>query len=153
MSLLLAFFIGFFAGLRSLTAPAAVAWAAHLGWLKLDYPLAYIGSFASAAMFTVLAVIELIADKLPQAPNRTEAIGLGARIVTGGFTGACVAAGAGQGIFLGAVLGALGGVAGCFAGFYVRRAIVSATGTRDLYIAVLEDILAVTGSFWVLSRF
>ena len=68
--MLAAFLIGFFAGLRSLAAPAATAWGAHLGWLKLDYPLAYIGSFASVAIFSVLAVIELIADKLPQAPNR-----------------------------------------------------------------------------------
>jgi uncharacterized membrane protein len=30
--LALALGIGFVAGLRSLTAPAAVSWAAHLGW-------------------------------------------------------------------------------------------------------------------------
>jgi uncharacterized membrane protein len=45
MMLLLAFLIGFFAGLRSLTAPAATAWAAYLGWLKLERPLSLIGSF------------------------------------------------------------------------------------------------------------
>ena len=37
--LLLAFLIGFFGGLRSLTPPAIVAWGAHLGWLNLARPL------------------------------------------------------------------------------------------------------------------
>jgi len=36
--LLLVFLIGFFAGLRSLTAPAATAWATYLGWLRLERP-------------------------------------------------------------------------------------------------------------------
>ena len=35
--LLLAFLIGVVCGLRSLTAPAVVAWAAHLGWIHLDH--------------------------------------------------------------------------------------------------------------------
>ena len=39
MTLPFAFLIGFFAGLRSLTAPAVTAWAVHLGWLKLEGPL------------------------------------------------------------------------------------------------------------------
>ena len=99
MTLLAVFLIGFFAGLRSLTAPAATAWAVYLKWFKLDYPLAYIGSFAWVAILSALAAIELIADKLPQTPSRTAPPGLIARIVTGGFTGACIAAGAGQANF------------------------------------------------------
>ena len=39
-----AFLIGVVAGLRALTAPAAVSWAAHLGWLKLEGTwLAFLG--------------------------------------------------------------------------------------------------------------
>jgi len=37
--LLLAFLIGVVAGLRSLTAPAVVAWAAHRNWLNLHTSL------------------------------------------------------------------------------------------------------------------
>ena len=69
--LFLAFLIGFFAGLRSLTAPAATTWAVYLGWLKLDGPLALIGSFPAVAILTVLAIVELVADKLPRTPSRT----------------------------------------------------------------------------------
>ena len=49
MTLLLAFLIGFFAGLRSLTPPAATAWAAYLGWLKLERPLSLVGSAPAVA--------------------------------------------------------------------------------------------------------
>jgi uncharacterized membrane protein len=34
--LLYAFLLGCVCGLRSMTAPAVVAWGAHLGWLHLD---------------------------------------------------------------------------------------------------------------------
>src|SRR6267154_549933 len=62
--LLLAFGIGIIAGLRSLTAPAVVACAAHRGWLNLHgTALAFMGSTAAVAIFTVLAVVELVADQ------------------------------------------------------------------------------------------
>jgi uncharacterized membrane protein len=152
MTLLLAFLIGFFAGLRSLTAPAATAWAVYLGWLKLERPLALIGSLPAVAIFTVLAVVELVADKLPQTPSRTSPPGLIARIVMGGLSGACVSAGGGQGIFLGVLLGAIAGVAGCFAGYRARTGVVKSLGVRDIYVALVEDLVAVAGSLWVLSR-
>ncbi|HEY3306470.1 MAG TPA: DUF4126 family protein [Candidatus Binatia bacterium] len=153
MTLLFAFLIGFFAGLRSLTAPAATAWAAHLGWLRLERPLSLIGSLPSVVIFTLLAVVELVGDKLPQTPSRTAAIGLTARIVTGALTGACVTAGNAQGIFLGAVLGAAGAVAGAFGGYQTRKRLVRVLGLPDIYMALLEDLVTVTGSLWVVSRF
>jgi hypothetical protein len=43
--IVLAFLIGFIAGLRSLTAPAVVSWAARLGWIHLgNSPLAFLGA-------------------------------------------------------------------------------------------------------------
>jgi uncharacterized membrane protein len=69
------------------------------------------------------------------------------------LTGACIAAGGAQGIFLGAILGAVGGVVGCFAGYQARTALVKTLNVRDLYIALIEDLVAVGGSLWVVSRF
>ena len=103
MIMFFTFLIGFFAGLRSLTAPAMTAWAVYLGWLKLERPLSLIGSLPAVAIFTLLAVVELVADKLPQTPSRTAPPGLIARIVMGGLAGACVATGGAQGIFFGVV--------------------------------------------------
>lgn len=151
MTILFALLIGLFAGLRSLTAPAATAWAAYLGWLKLERPLALIGSLPAVVILTVIAAAELVADKLPKTPNRTAPSGLIARVVTGGLAGACVAASGGQGALLGAVLGAAGGVVGCFAGYQARTRLVKALGTRDIYVALAEDLVAIAGSLLVLS--
>ena len=125
----------------------------YLGWLKLERPLSLIGSLPAVVILTVLAVAELVADKLPKTPSRTSPPGLIARILMGGITGACVAAAGGEGALLGAVLGAIGGVVGCFAGFQARTRLVKALGTRDTYVALLEDLVAVAGSLWVVSRF
>ena len=121
MTLLLAFLIGLFAGLRSVTPPAAVAWAVYLGWLKLARPLALIGSLPAVIILSLLAVIEFILDKLPYTPSRTVPRGLIIRIGAGGFTGAFVSLGGGQSAFVGAGLGLIGGIVGCFAG-YLRSA-------------------------------
>jgi hypothetical protein len=70
--LLLAIVIGVVAGLRSLSAPAVVAWAAHLGWLNLHgSPLHFMASVWTAGIFTLLALGELFADQLPSTPFRT----------------------------------------------------------------------------------
>ena len=46
-----AFGIGVVAGLRSLTAPAAVSWGAYLGWLNLQgSPLAFMASIVTVAI-------------------------------------------------------------------------------------------------------
>ncbi len=95
--LLLAFGIGVIAGLRSLTAPAVVAWAAHRGWLNLHATsLSFMGSTAAVAIFTILAVVELVVDQLASTPARTKPPGLIARILLGGFAGAAIALAGGQ---------------------------------------------------------
>jgi uncharacterized membrane protein len=94
-----------------------------------------------------------VADKLPKTPNRTSPAGLITRIVNGAITGACVAAGGGQGIPPGALLGAVGGVVGCFGGYQARTRLVKALGVPDIYVALLEDLVAVAGCLWIVSRF
>ena len=93
---LLAFGIGLVTGLRSMTGPALVCWAAHLGWLNLeDARLAFMESTVATYGFSALALGELVADKLPFIPNRTSPGPLFGRVVLGALSGAaiCVAAG------------------------------------------------------------
>jgi uncharacterized membrane protein len=153
MTLLLAFLIGLFAGLRSLTPPAAVAWATHLGWIKLTRPLSLIGSLPAVIILSLLAVAELIVDKLPNTPNRTAPLGLIARIVTGGLTGACVSVGGGRSALAGAGLGVIGGVVGCFGGYHARARLVKSLRQPDFNVAVVEDLVAIAGSLFIVSRF
>ena len=153
MTLLFAFLIGLFAGLRSLTPPAAVAWAVHLGWLRLTRPLALIGSLPAVIILSLLAVTEIIMDKLPSTPSRTAPPGLIARIVTGALTGACVSLGGGKTALVGAGLGLLGGIVGCFGGYQARAQLVKSLRAPDFYIALLEDLIAIGGSLFIVSRF
>src|SRR5262252_1164872 len=149
---LLAFLIGVVAGLRSMTAPAAVSWAARLGWLHLENtPLAFLGFKAAPYIVTVFAIGELINDKLPKTPSRKSPVPFAARIVTGALSGAAL--GAPEGALVGGLLaGALGGVAGTLGGYEFRSRLVKATGGKDLPIALLEDVIAICAAFLILSR-
>src|SRR5262252_6095150 len=88
---LLAFLIGGVAGLRSMTAPALVSWAVHLGRLDLRHTwLAFLGNAWTPWILTLLALGELVADQFPSTPSRTAPLGFAARIITGAVSGAAV---------------------------------------------------------------
>jgi uncharacterized membrane protein len=152
--LISAFAIGFVCGLRALTAPSVVAWAAHLRWIDLRGTLfRFMGTTAAVAIFTLLAIGELINDQLPSAPNRTDASGLIPRILLGGLCGASIMASQSQSIAIGSVLGAVGGVAGAFGGFHARRYLVKNLKIPDFIIATLEDAIAIGAGIFIVSRF
>ena len=145
MVLVLSLLIGVVAGLRALTAPAAVSWAATLGWLPLaGTPLAFLGHAAAPWILTVLAVGELIADQLPKTPSRKVPVQFGTRIVTGALAGAALAAPVGM-LLGGLAAGVIGAVIGTFAGA-AARARMAATFGRDLPAALIEDAVAVGGA-------
>jgi uncharacterized membrane protein len=145
----LAFLIGVVAGLRALTPLAAVSWAARLGWLHLDNTwLAFLAYAATPYIFSVLAIGELINDKLPKTPSRKAPTGFIARIVTGTLCGAALGV-ARQSLVGAAAMGAIGAVAGTLGGYEFRSRLVKATGGRDLPIALLEDVIAVGGAFLI----
>ena len=152
--LLLAFGIGIITGIRSLTSPAVIAWAAHRGWLNLQgSSLSFLGSTAAVATLTILAVVELVTDKLASTPARTKPLGLSARILLGGLSGAAVALAGRQSALVGCALGAVGGVVGGFVGYQVRTGLVRALKVPDFVIAVLEDLVAVAGALFIVTRF
>jgi len=143
--------IGIVAGLRSLTAPAVVAWGAYLSWLNLHgSPLAFMGSTTAVAVFSVLAIGELIADKLPMIPKRTAPAPLIGRFFTGGLCGACLCAAAGKSLLAGALLGGIGGVIGAFLGYGIRRRLD--LHIKDLVVAVCEDTIAIGLALIFVSR-
>lgn len=150
--LLYAFLIGCVCGLRSMTAPAVIAWGAHLGWLHLGGSwLAFLANKISLVIFSLFALGELIADKLPFIPARTQPGPLGVRIIFGALCAAALGiSGAASPIFS-AILGAVGAVAGSFAGYTYRHKF--AGRVPDLVLALLEDLVAVGGGFFLVSRF
>src|SRR3954467_10425896 len=111
----LALGIGIVAGLRSLTAPAVVAWGAHISWLNLHgSSLAFMGSMTAVAVFSLLAIGELVAEKLPKPPNRPSPVSLLARVATGGLCGACLCAAAAKLLLVGALLDGICCIVGAF---------------------------------------
>jgi uncharacterized membrane protein len=149
---LLAFLIGVVGGLRAMTAPAAVSWAAKLGWLHLEgTPLAFLGSSVTAYIFSAAAIGEYISDKLPKTPSRKAPPGFIARILFGGMSGAAIGA-SNQALVPGLLAGVIGAIVGTLGGYEFRLRMVRATGGHDLPVALLEDVIAVAGAFFIVSR-
>ena len=145
MLYLLALLIGVIAGLRAMTAPAAVSWAAFLGLLPLEGTwLAFLGYRFTPWILTVLAIGELITDQLPATPSRKVPVAFAARIFSGALCGAAVAA-AGGALLGGAIAGAVGAVIGTLGGAAVRARLAAAFG-KDRPAALLEDAIAILGA-------
>ena len=110
------------------------------------------GSTLATAIFSLLAIGELVADKLPKTPNRTALAPLLARILTGGLCGACFCASANQSLLIGALLGALGAAIGTFGGYEIRRRLVRKLNIQDIVVALLEDVVAIALACFLVSR-
>ena len=95
-------------------------------------------------IFSVLAAVELITDKLPGTPSRKVPQQFGARILSGALCGATIGAGGGL-LVGGAILGAVGAVIGTLGGAAVRARLAAIFG-RDRPAAVIEDLVAVIGA-------
>ncbi len=147
---LVALVVGVIAGLRALTAPAAVSWAAYLGVLHVqNTALSFMGATITPYILTLLAIGELVTDTLPKTPSRKVPIQFGARIVTGALSGATIGV-AGDALVAGLVLGVIGAVIGTFGGAAARSGLAAAMG-RDLPAALIEDVVAVGGAAVVLG--
>ncbi len=144
MIVVIATLVGIVAGLRAMTAPAGMSWAAYFGWLPLQNTyLSFLGFAATPYLLTALAIAELISDQLPKTPSRKTPVQFGSRLVTGGLCGAAVGMSGGVMIY-GLAAGLVGAVIGTFAGAAVRMRLAKALG-RDLPAALVEDVVAVGG--------
>ncbi|PBB20441.1 DUF4126 domain-containing protein [Mesorhizobium sp. WSM4313] len=150
MLYILALLIGVIAGLRAMTAPAAVAWGSYLGWLPVTGTWAsFMGHWITVGIFTILAIVELVADQLPSTPSRKVPPQFGTRIVVGAFCGAVIGATAGATIG-GLVAGAIGAVIGTLGGAEVRGRLSVAFG-KDPPAAFIEDAVAIIGGLLIVA--
>ena len=150
--LFLALLIGIVAGLRALTPLAIISWAAHVGWLKLHGTwLAFLAAPITPYLVSVLALGELLTDKLPTTPSRKVPVAFATRILSGALCGAALAGPTGAS-FLGLILGAMGAVIGTLGGAAIRTRLAQAFG-KDIPAAFLEDAIAVGGAILIVSRF
>jgi uncharacterized membrane protein len=145
MIYLLALLIGVIAGLRAMTAPAAVSWAAHLGVIHLEGTwLAFLGNTYAPWLFTLLALAELVTDQLPKTPSRTVPVQFTTRLLSGALSGAAVGVAAGSWP-AGLALGAVGALLGTLGGARVRSRL-AARFHEDRPAAIVEDVVAIGGA-------
>ncbi|KLK89660.1 membrane protein [Microvirga vignae] len=150
MLMLLAFLMGVIAGLRAMTAPAAVSWAAFFGLLNLEGTwLAFLGYRFTPSILTVLAIGELITDQLPTTPSRKLLLPFATRIIVGGLCGGAIAAKSGS-LLGGLVAGALGGIVGTLGGAEGRARLAAAFG-KDRPAALIEDSVAILGALLIVG--
>jgi uncharacterized membrane protein len=144
--------IGVVAGLRSMTAPALVALAINRKHLPPPAgKLSAMRANRTAAILAVLALGELVVDKLPGVPKRTSPIALMVRVASGAFAAGVLSSSRERSVAGGAIAGGLGAVAGAFAGYSARKKIVENTRAKDPIVAVVEDAIAIAGGLMVVA--
>lgn len=147
---ILALLIGIIAGLRSMTAPAVVSWAARLGWIHLNSSwLAFLGYSWTPWILSIAAIGELIADKLPSTPSRKMPPSFAFRIVSGAVSGAAIGISR-DSLLIGLIGSAIGAVIGTLGGAAARSALAKVFG-KDLPAALLEDAIAIIGAILILK--
>lgn len=140
--------LGFVTGMRSMLGLRMLAASARDGAFDdREGPFfRALRSRMALPVLTTLATGEFLADKLPGAPDRTDAAPLGARVVLGALVGGLVGArGENPGArILGAVLGAAAAAAGAYAGNRARTWMKRHTSIAGPLAAVIEDGIAVS---------
>jgi uncharacterized membrane protein len=88
-------------------------------------------------------------DLHPDAPARTQVVGLGARVLSGAFCGGWLAASGHVSLVLGALLGVIGAVVGAYGGLAARTGAIRLIGRVPA--ALLEDAVAIVGAVLIVT--
>ncbi len=143
--ILLYLLIGIIAGLRAMTAPAAIAWAVHGGTVDVDGTLLeFLGYRFTPWIFSALALAELVTDTLPRTPSRKSLPQFVTRLIMGGIAGGAIGASAGM-LAIGLGVGMIGAVLGTIGGAAARARLAAWFG-GDRPAALIEDAVALAGA-------
>ena len=146
----LALLIGIIAGLRTLTAPAAISWAAWSGRLALEGSwLAFLGYSWTPWILTLLALGEFVGDQLPSTPSRTVPMQFSARLLSGAICGAAIGL-PHDAMFGGLLAGVVGAVIGTLGGHAFRLRLAAAF-KKDMPAAFIEDAIAIAGAWGIVQ--
>ncbi len=144
--------LGAISGMRSMMAPAVIAWAARRSGLDLEStPFSLFKANGIGKTAAALALGEVIADKMPFMPNRTDHAALLARAVSGGAAGAAVFKARRKSMLLGAMIGAAAAVGATYGSYYARKKAARYFDVSDRVIALIEDGIALTAGLIAVS--
>jgi uncharacterized membrane protein len=144
--------LGAVSGMRSMAAPAIVSKLAGSGLLPIEESqMGFLTKATTGKTTAVLALGEMLADKLPFAPNRTKAGPLVARAVSGAMSGAAFSTGKKRSALLGALFGMAAAIGATYAAFKVRQMAGERLPVPDTIVAVAEDALVATTGYLLLK--
>ncbi len=151
--LLLVLCLGALCGLRTFTPLAVLTIAVHRDSLTLaGTPFAFLATMTAHIIIVLLAISELVMDKLPNTPSRLRPAGLIGRALLGAITAVAFAFAHHHSIVLPLILGTFGAFLGSFIGHRFRTGLVRALKLPDLPVALLEDAICIAGSFLILMH-
>ncbi|WP_260702870.1 DUF4126 family protein [Edaphobacter flagellatus] len=139
--------LGFVTGMRTMTPIAVLCWFAYLGYLPVSGSWAWwCAKLPVAIAFTVLALLEYVADKLYLSPRPTRPFVLTGRIFIGGLVGAILASGLNASGIEGGLLCTLGAIAGAFCAYQLRHQLTHRLGCKTWHVTVTEDIFVLAST-------
>lgn len=151
--LLVAFCLGGLTGLRAFTPVTVLVWILHFHNLRfLGSPLYFLHKMPAIVILTILAVLELIVDKLPFTPSRLRLPGLIGRVIFGAVCGIVSGQAWGASWQTSLAAGLIGALLGAVIAYEVRKGWVHTLHWHDLPVALIEDVIAIGGSILVVSR-
>jgi uncharacterized membrane protein len=144
--------LGAVSGMRSMAAPAIVSRLASSGLLPIDESqIGFLKNPASTKTTAILTAGEMIADKLPFIPNRTKAIPLITRAISGAMSGAAFSTGKKRSALFGAFCGMAAAIGATYGAFKLRQLAKEKLEIPDTITAVAEDALVATAGYLLLK--
>jgi uncharacterized membrane protein len=144
--------LGAVSGMRSMAAPAIVSRLASSGLLPIEESqLGFLTNSKTAKITAILAAGEALADKLPFIPNRTQALPLIARAISGAMSGAAFSTGKKRSALFGALCGMAAAIGATYGAFKLRQMADKRLQIPDTIVAVAEDALVATTGYLLLK--
>jgi uncharacterized membrane protein len=135
-----------------MSAPAVVSQLSDSGLIPEEgSPMAWLHHPGVTKALKLLAAGELVADKLPFIPARTQAGPLAARAVTGGISGAAICSATKRPWWVGALLGGSAAIGASFGAYKLRKFLTEEKKLPNTLVGVLEDAVVAGCSYSVLS--
>ena len=135
-----------------MAAPAIVSKLASSGLLPIEESqIGFLTNPTTTKTTAVLALGEMLADKLPFIPNRTQAGPLIARAVSGAVSGAAFSKGQKRSAIFGALCGVAAAIGATYGAFKLRQMADQRLHIPDTVVAVAEDALVATAGYLLLK--
>ena len=144
--------LGAVSGMRSMAAPAIVSRLASSGLLPLEESqIGFLTNPKASKATAILAAGEALADKLPFIPNRTQAVPLIGRAISGAMSGAAFSTGKKRSALFGALCGMAAAIGATYGAFKLRQLAGKRLHIPDTITAVAEDALVATTGYLLLK--